>query len=235
MKKRLAAFGILSGLALLVVTVVVVFAFGRTDASPPSLEKNPNPDIPGELLLVDSDWCFIQADASGASRVKRACMPEFFTAPQIYWEADDSATILRYDSRDSVLWEVDLNTGVQRDTGRIVTVDAGKPGPDGVAGGNFAPDGTYAITDQDGGLFLIEEGVRTKIASFDVPEFNQPHVLLWSPDSRWIVLQYYPRHAHSPELWIVSRDGKTMGTIATGATSGVAWRIPGLTAQPPLP
>lgn len=237
MRTRLYAAGILGGLALLVVTAFIVFQFGRKQPSPDSLQTHPNATIPGELLFVDSDSCFVQAKASGETRRTRACIPNSFATPQLYWTADDLALFVRFDSRGGVLWQVDLNSGSQTDTGRVVSVDVYKPGPGGVGGGNYAPDGTYALAEQGGDLFLIEAGVRKQIASFDVAQYNQPQVLIWSPDSQWIVLQYYPRKGDGPELWIVSRDGKTRGTIARNVanSTGVAWRMDGLATQPPVP
>lgn len=237
MRTRLYAAGIIGGLALLTVTVIVVFALGRNNPSPPSLEDHPNLAIPGELLFIDSDSCFVQAEASGATRRIRACMADFFASPQLFWKDEDTASIVRFDTRGGVLWDVNLNTGNFTDTGRVVAVDIWKPGPNGIGGGNYAPDGTYAVAEQGGGLFLIDDGVRTQIASFDVPEFSAPQVLIWSPDSQWIVLQYYPRRANGPEIWIISRDGKTQGTLAEDVwtSTGVAWRMTGLQTQPPAP
>lgn len=237
MKTRLYVAGIFGGVAALLVTVLVVFAFGRSNPSPPSLEKQPNPAIQGELLYVNADSCFVQASASGATRTMRACLAQFSGSPQVYWLANDTAAILRFDSRGSVLWEVDLNTGAEHDTGRVIAADYWKPGPGGIGGGNYAPDGTYAVAEQDGDLFVIEKGVRTRIASFDVPEYNQPSVMGWSPDLQWILLTYYPRRADGPEMWIVSRDGNTRGTIAKDFASGgnAAWRMDGLATQPPPP
>lgn len=237
MRTRLYVAGILGGLALLIVFVVVIFAFGRSDPSPPSLRDHPNIAIPGEILFLDSDFCFIHAQASGASRTKRACMPEYFGGAALYWIDDATAGVVRYDQRGAVLWQVNLNTGAQTDTGRVLAgTDVNKIGPGMIGPGSLAPDGTTATTDEDGGLFLLQNGARTRIASFDIPEYNQPQVVLWSPDSQWIVLQYYPRRADGPELWIVSRDGLTKGTIATDvAYAGVAWRIDGAGTQPTLP
>lgn len=227
----------LGGLALLVGGVLVVFAFGRNNPSPPSLQSNANPAIPGEVLFIDSDFCFIQAAASGESRTKRACVPEFFGSAAVYWPNDDTAVVVRYDQRGAVLWQVNLGTGAQTDSGRVLAgADLNKVQPGVVGSGSLALDGTTATTDKDGGLFLLQSGVRTNIASFDVSEYNQPQVVLWSPDSQWIVLQYYPRHADGPELWIVSRDGLSKGTIAKDvASAGVAWRIDGVGTQPTLP
>lgn len=238
MRTRLYAAGILSGLALLLVTAFLVFQFGRKHPSPPLLEDHPNAAIPGELLFINSDSCFVQAAASGASRTTRACLAAFSGSPQVYWLSEDKAAILRFDSRGSVLWEVDLNTGAERDTGRVVAADYSKPGPGGIGGGNYAPDGTYAVAEQDGDLFILENGVRTRIASFDIAaDYNQPQVMGWSPDSQWILLSYYPRRADGPEMWISSRDGQTKGTIARDLARGgnAAWRIDGLGTQPPPP
>lgn len=237
MRTRLYVAGILGGLAVLVVMAVVVFAFGRNNPSPPSLQSNPNPAIPGELLFVDSDSCFVQAAASGESRIKRACTPEYFGTNALYWIDDNTAGVVRQDQRGAVLWSVNLTTGTQTDTGRILTSsEVTKLSPGIVGGGGLAPDGTAATTDEDGNLFLIQNGIRTRITSFDTPEYNQPQVVLWSPDSQWMVLQYYPRRADGPELWIVSRDGATHGTIAQEvAYAGVAWRISGVGTQPALP
>lgn len=237
MRTRLYAAAILGGLAVLAVTVLAVFAFGRKDPSPPSLQEHPNSLIPGELLFVDRDSCFVQATASGLERRRRACLTQFSGSPQLYWLSDDTAAILRFDSRGSVLWEVDLNTGAERDTGRVVAADYWKPGPGGIGGGNYAPDGSYAVAEQDGTLFVIQNGVRTRIASFDVPDYNQPQVMGWSPDSQWILLSFYPRRADGPEMWIVSRDGRTTGTISRNVAPGgnAAWRMNGLATQPPAP
>lgn len=237
MKTRLYAAGIMAGLAILAVTMFAIFEFGRKHPSPPSLEDHPNPAIAGQLLFVDRDSCFIQADASGASRVKRACFPGSLNSPQMFWPSNDEAAVVRHDSRGGVLFTIDLNNGTQQDTGRAVSVDIWKPGPGGYGGGNFAPDGTYGFAEPGGDLFVIVQGVRTKVASFDVPKYEQPQVLIWSPDSQWMVLSYYPHRSDGPELWIVGRDGKTKGTLARdlAPASGVAWRMDGLPTQPPMP
>jgi hypothetical protein len=235
-KRRLYAAAILGGLGVLVAVAVAVFAFGRNNPSPPSLQDAPNTAIPGEVLFLDSHYCFVQASASGQSRSKRACIPQDYVAPGLFWTTDDTAELVRYDQRGGGLWEVDLNTGSWRDTGRLVDMRLARPGPAGIEGGNYAPDGTYAIAEQDGSLFVLQNGVRTRIATFDTPNYNPPRVILWSPDSQWILLEYHPRRAEFPELWIVSRDGETKGTLAKNVLSvGAAWRMVGLPAQPPAP
>src|SRR4029079_10129018 len=106
------------------------------------------------------------AAASGQSRSKRACIPQDYVAPGLFWTTDDTAELVRYDQRGGGLWEVDLNTGSWRDTSRVLDVGLARPGPAGIEGGNYAPDGTYAIAEQDGSLFVLQNGVRTRIATF---------------------------------------------------------------------
>jgi hypothetical protein len=112
-----------------------------------------------------------------------------------------------------------------------------KQPPLGLYGGAFAPDGTYAFFDEGGELSLLKDGARTKITEFDVAKYNQPQVVLWSPDSQWILALYYGPHNDGPELWIVSRDGETKGTLTkdVGFGNSVAWRIEGVGAQPDVP
>lgn len=238
MKTRLYVAAVLGGLALLAATVVVVFAFGRHNPSPPSLEDNPRTEIPGELLYINQDYCFVTAAASGSERAALACMPRYFTGPRLYWVDDNTAGVIQYDQRGAVLWHVDLRTGAMTDTGKVIgSFSIEKPSPPGLYGGAYAPDGTFASVDQDGALYFVRDGVRKKITNFDSPEHGQPQVLLWSPDGQWLVLQYYPPRAGGPEIWIVSRDGATQGTLAKDVAPGpgsAAWRI-GLQSEPKLP
>jgi hypothetical protein len=209
MRTRLYVAAVLGGLALLAAVVVVVFAFGRKDPSPPSLQDNPNTAIPGEILYVNRDFCFIRAAASGASRTRLACIPENVSGARLYWLDENTAGIIRYDQRGGVLWRVDLTSGAMTDTGKVIDTSGDRVYPSGTYGGAYAPDGTFASVDQDGKLSLLIDGKRTVIAEFDIPEYNQPQVLIWAPDSQWMVLQYYPRRADGPEFWVVSRDGVT--------------------------
>lgn len=228
MRTRLYVVAVLGGLALLAITVVVVFAFGRHDPSPPGLSDHPNPDIPGAVLYLDQDSCFRRAQASGAGEERLACVPQFPFAP-FYWIADSTVAFVQSGTAGTMLYDFDLQTGAQSPTGRPVDVSPGREPPFGKFGGAYAPDGTYAFFEDDGELFLTENGERRSIASFDVPRYNQPQVALWSPDSQWILVQYYPPHADGPELWIISRDGSVRGTLTKDALSGpggmAAWRI----------
>lgn len=228
--------GVLGGLVLLVVAVLVVFAFGRHNPSPPSLRKEPNDTIPGEILYFNRESCFVRATASGRSERTLACVPRFY-GPRLYWIEENTAGVIQYGPSGGTLYEVDLATGAQTSTGRqIPDSEVEKGGPLGIYGGAYAPDGTYAYFDEDGGFYQLKDGVRTKVGEFDLPKYNTPQVVLWSPDSQWVLVQYYPRRGPGPELWVVSRDGRTRGTLTRNSSGGgAAWRIPGMGTQPALP
>jgi len=236
MRARLYVVGALGGLAALAVAVVVVLAFGRHDPSPPSLEDEPNPAIPGEILYLDRDGCFVRVAASGASRQRLACAVPGFGTDSLYWLDDTTAGVVRYSPSGPTLHKVDLKTGVVEQTGTPIRVDQ-KPPPFGPYSGAFAPDGTFAAFDEDGKLFVQQGGARVEVADFDTPEYNQPQVVLWSPDSQWMLVTYYGPHDDGPELWVISRDGATQGTLAKDLSYGnaVAWRIEGAGVQPALP
>ncbi len=234
MKKRLYVGGVFAGVAAILVLVMVVFAFGRNDPSPPSLRDNPNEAIPGEILYLDEDHCFTRAAASGASERKLACIPQYYGST-LYWLAENTAGIVVYDPRGAVLFEVDLATGATKDTGRVLSGIEKRP-PAWPYGGAYAPDGTFAYFDEKGDFYHLVDGVRTKIGEFDVPEYNIPQVVTWSPDSQWLLVQYYARHDSGPQLWIISRDAKTRGTLSkdVGPPHG-AWKIEGVGVQPTNP
>jgi hypothetical protein len=236
-RTRLYVAGALGGLALLAVAVVIILAFGRHDPSPPSLRDNPNPAIPGEILYINQDSCFVRAQASGAASERLACAPQYFAPGNLYWIDADTAGFLVYGPSTATLQEIDLRTGEITPTGRPVDPSQQKQPPFGAYGGAYAPDGTFAFFEEDGVLVLIEGGARAEITDFDVPRYRQPQVVLWSPDSQWIVAQYHGPHADGPELWIISRDGQTAGTLTNDVAWGnaVTWRIEGVGVQPELP
>ena len=236
MKTRLYVAGTLAGLAALAVAVVVVFAFGRHNPSPPSLSNAPNPAIPGEILYINEDQCFVRAQASGAGEEQLACLPQQFFPGSLYWIDDGTAAAIQFGVAGPMLHEIDLRTGQISPGGRPVSIPEKQP-PFEPYGGSMAPDETYASFDENGTLSLLKDGTRTEIASFDIPRYNQPRGILWSPDSQWILAQYYPRHGNGPELWVISRDGNTRGTLTKDVWQGegVAWRIEGVGTQPPLP
>lgn len=232
MKPRLYVAGVFGGLALLVVVAVLVFAFGRSDPSPPSLTKHPRPEIPGEILYVNADACFVRVQASGASSTLLACVPQL-VGGSMFWPEPDTAAFVRPIPGAETLWTVDLATGAAVDTGRTVSV--GVPPFSGPFGGAHAPDGTYAYVDDSGDLIFLANGVRTEVTKFETPRYGPPQVVLWSPDSQWLLLRYYPRRANGPELWVISRDASIQGTLLKDASySGFAWRI-GDEVEPKLP
>lgn len=231
MRSRFYVVGVLGGVALLIVALVVAFSFGRHDASPPLLKDHAQPSIPGEILYLDEDSCFRRVTAATGQVTKLACIPREYGAG-LYWLDEDTAELVRYGSRGPELWDVDLKSGTLRDTGRTLANANLKPP---ASGGAYAPNGAYAFGDSKGGVSVLVDGRQTQIAKFDVGEYNGPQVLLWSPDSSWLLLQYYPRYSGASELWIISRDGQTRGTLARDASQLAAWRIEGEGAQPQLP
>ena len=239
MRTRLYVAGIFGALALLAVTLVVVIAFGRHHPSPPLLADNPRPEIPGEILYLDEDNCFRRAAASGERQERLGCLPEqqFFQA--LYWLDDDTAGVVVYGANGHSLYEVDLATAAFSSTGTPFTFEGPLDPPLGASGGAYALDGTFAFFEERGELIILKDGVRTEVADFDVPRYQQPQVRLWSPDSQWMIVQYYPRHDARLELWIISRDGRVRGTLTRAAAIGpgagaVAWRI-GDQISRPLP
>jgi hypothetical protein len=229
-RDRLVAAAVIVALAALALLIVLVFAFGRHDPSPPSLTKQPNASIPGELVFVDADGCIVRAAASGARREQAYCLPDNIGGP-VAWIDDHTVGIVMYDQRGAVLREIDLATKVERDTGRIV-----QPGKMPIDSSSVSVNGESVTVDKDGAVFVVKGGARTRIADFDVSEYNGPQPVIWSPDGAWILLQYYPRNSDGGnELWILSRDGQTRGTIATNARGqGVSWRIDGVGITPTL-
>jgi hypothetical protein len=163
-----------------------------------------------------------------------ACVPQFVGGSQLYWPEPGTAGIVRPDISTPTLRTIDLVTGETTDTGKPIPFDPDNKGG-GIFGGAYSPDGTFASVSEDGTLTLLSGGVRTNVTKFDSPKYSQPQVILWSPDSQWIVLRYFPRRADGPEIWIVSRDATIQGTLLKDASySGVAWRI-GDDVQPKLP
>ena len=229
---RLYVAAVIGGLLALVVTVVLVFQFGRHDPSPPSLTDNPNSAIPGKILFVNEDQCVVVAEASGASSEEVYCFgrDKFFS--QLYWVDDDTFAYVVPGPTSGSLVEVDIATGVETEPRPI--------GSQGFPEAPYAeaPDGASAQAEEGGKLILVEAGVRTEIADFDVPRYNWPQPMLWSPDSQWLLVQYFPPRGGDAELWIVSRDGETRGTLtkdALGWSSNHAWWIDGVGAWPELP
>lgn len=229
---RLYVAGIIGGLLAVLITVVLVFQFGRHDPSPPSLRDNPNPAIPGKILYVNEKQCVVVAEASGASSEEVYCFGQDKFFSQLFWVDEDTFAYVVPGPTTGSLVEVDINTG-EESPPRTISGQGFPGGPH-----SQAPDGTSAQAEEGGKIILVESGVRTEIADFDVPRYNWPQPMLWSPDSQWLLVQYYPPRGGEAELWIISRDGETRGTLAKDAlgwSSNYAWWIEGIGAWPELP
>ena len=196
MRSRLYVAAIFAGVAAVAVLVVVVFVAGRFDPSPPSLVDRPVPSIPGEILYVDDDGCIVRARASGERRERVKCIGDALSI--VAWV--DADTIGYAVGRPDQGWvELDLATGEER------TVDAfARPGPPDPV----SPRGERVEITDDGSVYRLTGGERTKIFDFDGPEHRRPWLVTWSPDGEWVLLRY------NDELWIVSRDGSVKGTLA---------------------
>jgi WD40 repeat protein len=228
-KTRLYVAAVIGGLALLVVTVVIVANFGRHDPSPPSLRDDPNPAIPGSIIYLDEDQCIVRADASGQGAEEVYCLSRNEYVAGLYYV--DATTILLAvpDSRGLILRELDTTNRAVRDLGLQVTPS--KP----IETGLVAPSGEEVFSDYDGSVVILKDGTRTTIAEFDTRNYGGPSPVTWSPDGQWILLRYWDR-SNTTELWIISRDGATQGTLTEDASgSPASWLIEGVGTYPPLP
>lgn len=244
MKTRTYAAAVIGGIVALALVLVVALAFGRHHPSPPLLRDNPRPEIPGRVLYYDRDGCFIVAQASGAGEERTGCSQQFGPPGQEFWW--DGADIVRWVYRtgpnEGRIYETNIRSGQQRDTGEAYNApefppEPGTPNRRGVFGCVEGPDGAFACTNDDGDLLVQSGEVATDVASFDLPKYNFPNVKGWSPDGKWVMLEYYPRHASGPELWIIGRDGQVRGTLTKENTTftRVSWYIDGLGAWPKEP
>jgi hypothetical protein len=224
MKERLAVAAVLGALAVLVGVVVVVVQFGRVDPSPPSLIDNPNPAIPGEILYFDNFGCAVRIRASGAAQAKEC--GEGFRGPVSFgWV---TATTIAWWEGDRLV-EMDIETGERTPRGDVDVSRRRYPERPGVS-----VNGETAVA-EGGRLFVMgRDGSREQIARFDVgSSWIQP--TLWSPDGDWLLVQWYPPRGSGAELWIVSRDGRTRGTIVEeglGFPEPVGWWIDGAGGTP---
>lgn len=230
MSSRLYVAAIIGGVLLLAVTLVLVFQFGRHDPSPPSLVDKPNPAIPGKLLFINERQCAIVVEASGASSEEVYCFGQTEFWGSIYWVDGDTFAYISQPGQTPQVTTVDIRTG-----------ERGEPRPipnftDPWREGRIAPDGAEAVAEDGGKIVLIKDGVRTEIADFDVPRHNWPQPMLWSPDSQWLVLSYYPPRGGDNEVWIMSRDGQVRGTLAESFRGvGIAWWMDDVGSWPELP
>ncbi len=231
MNSRIYAAVVLGGIAILAITLVLVFQFGRHDPSPPSLTDNPNPAIPGKILYVNHRQCVEVVEASGASREEVYCFGREMYFTRLYWRDANTFAYVQEKAPSPVIVEVDIRTGnVSEPTPISAPV---YPGPPAVG-----PDGTEALGEEGGVIVLVSGGQRTEIADFDVPDYNWPQPMVWSPDGQWILIQYNPPRGGDAELWIIRRDGSMRGTLAKDAlgwSGNSAWWIDGVGSWPELP
>ncbi len=221
LRTRLWAAAIVGGVAAIVVLVVLVFEFGRYHPSPPSLVEHPNLAIPGEILYIDRQGCITRAAASGATRTQVYCPG--FGVSAITWIDGKTIAFTEPKGFDSPAWtKYDLETRQTAGTG----ISAHPTGPSPVS-----PKGERVVVDSDGDVVISSGGTQTTIAHFDVPEYRVPMLATWSPDGEWFLLTYWSQRRDAQELWVVSRDGTTKGTLADGQAMGpfsVSWWIDGI-------
>lgn len=229
MNSRIYAAAVLGGIAILAITLVLVFQFGRHNPSPPSLADNPNPAIPGKILYVNDRQCVEVVEASGAGREEVYCFGRDTAFSTLYWVDGDTFAYVRQKSATPELIEVDIATGAESAPRPI-------PNQNFPGSGAVGPDGSEAYVEGDGVIVVVKNGVRTEVAKFDTHEYSQPQPVLWSPDGQWLLLQYYPPRGGGNELWIMSADGETRGTLVKNSIGwNHAWWVDGVGGWPELP
>jgi hypothetical protein len=232
-RQRLLVVAVLGGLAAVVALVVVVLEVGVHQPSPPSLAEHPNPAIPGQILFVDEDGCIIRVAAAGQPREQLHCPGQGVFA--VTWVDEDTAAFMRPQAGGPPSWvEIDLAT-------RALTPARPASDPVRPPAGFVSPSGETVRIGERGEVWIDSDRGSEQIADFDVPRYRGPGLATWSPDGKWILLRYSPPRGFREELWIVSRDGKTRGTLArdvTPAASVASWWIDGfgyLPAEPSFP
>ncbi len=227
MRSRLAVVATFAGVAALILLAVAVWKFGQKDPSPPSLTKNPNEAITGEILYI-RDECIVRAAASGASKQTVSCpVPN-----TVSWVDADTVRYWRYDGGGPTAVNVNLATGAETplpaspDSG--VSSAPGKLPPQRSEA--TSPKGESVSFDKDGSLYRSTPGEtgRVLIFEYDGPDSRRPDFITWSPDGEWVLLYYADRDYNRGELWIVRRDGTVSGTIATGVERSASWWIDGV-------
>ena len=212
MKRRAYVAAIFAGIAAVAVLVVLLLGPGRFDPSPPSLQRDPVPEIPGEILYIDRDDCIVRAKASGLDREQVRCVgPD---VNNVSWLTDTTIGYATFGPGRPVWNEVDLSTGKTTVTNRFPQPEPPNP---------VSVKGERIDFDREGSVYRVTDGERTKIFDFDGPEYQRPWLVTWSPDGEWLLLRY------REELWIVSRDGSVQGTLARTRDhpQNASWRIEG--------
>ncbi|MEP7216260.1 MAG: hypothetical protein ABI782_08405 [Anaerolineaceae bacterium] len=224
-RPRLLVGGVFAGFAILALLAVLIFQFGRHDPSPPSLQDKPNPEIPGEVIYLESNSCITRIDASGANRREIVCTGRVDFVARL-----DDRTIVygSYGPAGSPATQRDLVTGQE-------TVYPAGTTPEKFPIGAFPGDqrsvlGEYITIDPDGSVFRSNttEPGRTLIFDCDCAEYRAPQFYTWSPDGQWVMLVYMTNNSPGQELWILARDGSSAGTLATvGYNANASWFIEG--------
>lgn len=233
MKPRILAAAALGGLALLVVTTLLVFQFGRENPSPPWLIEHPNPAIPGEVIYRGDNNCIVRATASGESREDIYCgnPASIVDTQEITWV--DATTIGFVGYSPTSTGSTRRIVKVDIATGQVIGEQTISNTKEIYGPSVTSPAGDTATMNEDGRLYISKDGKQAEIADFDVDGYRIRPVL-WSPDSEWLVLFYTPpRDYDENEFWIIKRDGSFKGTLATGIQyQTISWRIDGVGITP---
>ncbi len=225
MRQRATIAAILGGIAVVFVLAVLVIGPGRHHPSPPSLQDHPNAAIQGELLYVDSNGCIVTTKASGASRDRIHCPSGPNPVQQVVWMEDGSIEYLRYDNAGPTWIRVDPQTKAETNVGA-----SGGPSTGGWLVAPLNANDEYVEIRDGGEIWVGRTGALAKIRTFDVSDSSRPSMVAWSPDSQWMALQYVSPRSDEAEIWLLSRDGQTAGTLATNLqpTPALSWRIEGV-------
>jgi hypothetical protein len=235
-KQRAIVAAIICGVAAIIAVPVLIFAYGRQDPSPPSLLDHPRPEIPGVVLFFDNDGCVVEAEASGAHNELLTC--DLPTSPASFVSRLDANRIVIGQSISgpggTAVAATILDLRTQQTTTTTLTIDP-EFGP--FKGFNQASqesvNGERVSIDEGGRVTVLKGTTKTEIRDFDVRDYQQPLFLTWSPDGEWMLLQYYDDGEQ--ELWVLSRDGRTAGTLASGLRQPWAtWYIEGIGASPKI-
>ncbi|MFN0094791.1 MAG: TolB family protein [Dehalococcoidia bacterium] len=218
LRSRLATAGILVAVVAAVGLVVAVAKVGIHHPSPPSLEKEPRAEIPGTVAYVSKDGCVMLAEASGVSRREVRCGMD--------WVRFVDERTLEYGRYGPTI------TGYRR------SVDGGPETPVATTrdfrGGPqiaVAPNGDRVEVEPGGDIYVASAAGRARIYDCDCPDGAWANVIAWTPDSAWVLLQFYSNRGDQ-EIWILRRDGGVVGTLVKGLRESPSWMIPGLGIVP---
>lgn len=224
-RQQLFVAGVFAGFAVLALLAVLIFQFGRHNPSPPSLQDNPNPAIPGEVLYLADNSCVVAINASGSNRREIVCPGRVDYLVRL-----DDRTIVYgvYGPPGSPATQRDLVTGQETVYPTPVTPD--KMPYYGMPGDQRSVLGEFITVDPDGSVYRSNstEPGRTLIFDCDCAEYHIPQFYTWSPDGNWVMLSYWKENDPGQELWILARDGSFAGTLVEGSHNvSASWYIEG--------